>query len=362
MSLLAFAGWGMGLRQLTEPADVVRLSGVAALAAVLVPSLAGLAEAQFGTPPEFTPSGASTMLAAAAGIIIAGSLPLTFQPPPSWRPDSPHAGTRRTRGDHCDAVVGDHRQRRAEASSAAHRCSCWCSRWDGPPRASGRSSPRRCSTASPCGWPSSPCAGRVVRRGGGDPVHALIVAQTYLLVTGLGVLMLAVYAQRVRVQDIEAGQSAEILYSALDGAGAQLFLKRYDADTDRFVYVDANDTLADKLGLAALGLHRQVRRGPLRTGPGARRFREQDEHVLTTRRATAVRQHADRRRPRDLAHDHAVPAARRTRRGRRGGRSQHGPYRRDPSRTTAAVWCSATPRCRPRDCAGPARTTAGSSR
>ncbi len=281
MSLLAFAGWGMGLRHLTDPADVIRLSGVAALAAVLVPSLAGLAQAQFGTPPEFTPSGASAMLAAAAGIMVAGSLPLAYQAPPSWRPD------RRT-----PELVGlvavtvallwtitNYGGQGVVGSAPLYLLVIalgWAAVRFGP-----------FTTSAMLGGVALWLAAATVRgiglfaEDGGDPLHALIIAQTYLLVTGVGVLMLAVYAQRVRVQDIEAGQSAEILYSALDGAGAQLFLKRYDPETDRFVYIEANDTLADKLGLEPsdfLGRSAEDLYDP----DLARRFREQDERVMAT--------------------------------------------------------------------------------
>ncbi|MBK6764625.1 MAG: EAL domain-containing protein [Micrococcales bacterium] len=280
MSLLAFSGWGMGLRRLTEPADVIRLTGVAVLAAVLVPSLASLAATQFQTPPAFTPSGTRTMLAAAAGIIIAGSLPLTFQAPHSWRP------TRRTlellaliaiTATLMWAITGNDVQSTLGSTPLFLLVLAlgWAAARFGP-----------FVTSALLNGIAVWLAFITVRGIGlfaedGDPVHALVVAQTYLLVTGLGVLMLAVYAQRVHIQDVEAGQSAEILYSALDGAGAQLFLKRYDADTDRFVYVDANDALADKLGLQPsdfIGKSAEDLYEP----DLARRFREQDGHVLTT--------------------------------------------------------------------------------
>jgi len=281
MCLLAFAGWGMGLRHLADPPDVIRLAGVAALAAVLVPSLAGLAAAQFQTPPEFTPGGARAMLAAAAGVIVAGSLPLTYRTPRSWRPG------RRTleflglvgvtvalvwtiTAYDAQGIVG------SGPLFLLVLALGWAAVRFGPFVTS-------LFLTGVAVWLAAITARGVglFAEGGEDPLHALLIAQTYLLVTGLGVLMLAVYAQRVRLQDIEAGQSTEILYSALDGAGAQLFLKRHDPDTDRFVYIEANDTLADTLGLQPSDFIGKTAED-LYAPALARRFREQDERVLVT--------------------------------------------------------------------------------
>jgi diguanylate cyclase (GGDEF)-like protein/PAS domain S-box-containing protein len=280
MTLLAFAGWGMGLRRLAEPTDVIRLAGVAALAAVLVPSLAGLAAAQFQIAPTFTPSGIRSMLAAAAGIIVAGSLPLTYQRPRSWRPSRRTlelAGLIAVTATLAWAVSRNDAQSSLGSTPLFLLLLAlgWAAVRFGP-----------FVTSALLNGIAVWMAVITVRDIGlfaesGDPIQALIIAQSYLLVAGLGVLMLAVYAQRVRMQDIEAVQSAEILYSALDGAGAQLFLKRYDPDADRFVYTDANDGLAATLGLRPTDIVGRAAED-LYEPDLARRFREQDEQVLST--------------------------------------------------------------------------------
>lgn len=279
---LTLAGRAIGLRRLAEPADVLRLTLLALLAAVILPLLAAIGAQQLGIDTDVAGNLAQAMLAGAAGVVVGGGFALTFR---VRRPG--HVTGPRVLESVGLVVVAvlllvgvTTYQAHSIAGSGPLIVLIVALGW-----AAMRFGPRISAAlvAVSALWIAT-----ITVRGWGvfadterSRIDALLSAQGYIVVTSIGILTLAVHVQRIRTQDAEAGRSAEILYNALDGAAAQMFLKRYDRATDRFVYFDVNDALAatldltpaDFLGRASEDLYEEDL---------ARRFREQDDEILRT--------------------------------------------------------------------------------
>ncbi|MEZ5117009.1 MAG: EAL domain-containing protein [Candidatus Nanopelagicales bacterium] len=109
--------------------------------------------------------------------------------------------------------------------------------------------------------------------------EAIAGMQAYLVVTAFGCLLMAAFAEQARERQQTAVETAELLTSAVEGSEAELFVKRYDPASDRFVYVEANTTLARELGIPVGDI---VGRSDdeLMDADAAAHFRAEDDEVL----------------------------------------------------------------------------------
>lgn len=105
-------------------------------------------------------------------------------------------------------------------------------------------------------------------------------AQVFLLASALGALLLSVYAEHLRRQEAQGLATSLLLERAVEGMDAHLFVKRYDAATDRFVYVEANHGYARSLGYEPEEVIGRSDAELLDDPEEVARFRAQDEEVL----------------------------------------------------------------------------------
>lgn len=276
MSLL---GHAMGLQRLRSPADALRLFTLAGLTGLLVPALTNLASRAIGlsaTAGQLTPQ---SVLTCVIGLLTMGALVL------GYKPGSLHMSALRQLELFTLAAaiiflllgvtfMDTHALAAAAPLFLLVVILGWLGMRFGPFIAALGLTFVSCWVALGVAHESG-----VFATTAGDVTSAVLAAQLYLTVLASGVVMLSVYAVYTRDQDAAVVRSAQMLTNALESASAELFVKRYDPQTDRFLYVEVNDAMGTMTGLPAadfLGKSAEDIYSPEQ----ARAFRHQDDETL----------------------------------------------------------------------------------
>ena len=282
VALLAVAGDRMGLHGLQKPSDAIKLMALAAASGIAIPIITVVNSNLLGRSSELTAVLPQTALTGVTGVLLTGWLMLSWQPSQA----AVHGVRQQAElftltGIGIFLLLGINLMDAKTIASAGPLfllvvVLSWQALRFGPSSAS-----MGVVTASI--WI---CAGVMDGRGAFVTttvglLSAVLAAQIYITVLASGVLMLSVYASYSGEQDATARRTAEILSSAADSAATQVYIKHYDAASDRFRYVDVNEIFAAELGLAPTDV---VGRSDedLHSPQAAARFREQDDLIMTT--------------------------------------------------------------------------------
>lgn len=277
--VLSLTGRALGLHELRGPADAGRLFALAAVAALVMPimtevnaRIVGLADATSAMTPQ-------SALTGVIGVLVTGSLALGYEPGSlrlsGLRQVELFALTAVTLFLLIGATLMDaHTVAGAAPLFLLVTVLGWLGIRFGAFLAA-------CALTVVTCWLAlgvSSNSGVFVHATSGL-TNAVLACQLYLTVLAASVIMLAAYASYTRDQDAAAVRSAEMLTNALEGASAELFVKRYDAATDRYIYIDVNPALAAASGMAVedfLGRSSEDLYPP----DLAAMFRRQDDEVM----------------------------------------------------------------------------------